>query len=226
MIDARGKVAVFFEASGVVRDALIRRGVDAVSIDLRETERAGPHIVGDVFDYLEAGWSGAIMHPTCTYLCSSGLHWNHRVAGRNLMTEFWIDRVKRLMASPIDRWCVENPRGCISTRIRKADQAIQPYQFGHDASKETCFWLKGLPPLPLDPELFIPPRIVIDPKTGKRRPRWGNQTDSGQNALGPSDDRWAERSETYSGVAESMAATWAALFGQPLDRNLFGEELA
>lgn len=111
-------VAVFFEASGVIRDALISVGVNAVSVDLRETERPGPHIVGNVFDWLDAGWAGAIMHPTCTYMCGSGLHWNARVPGREMVTLYWLQLVRRLMAAPIPRWAIENPRGAIGTAIR------------------------------------------------------------------------------------------------------------
>jgi hypothetical protein len=109
------------------------------------------------------------------------------------------------MAAPINKIALENPVGIISTRIRKPDQIIQPYQFGHDASKATCLWLKNLPKLV--PTNYIAPRIVV--KNGKEFKRWGNQTDSGQNKLGPSDERWALRSVTYQGVAEAMADAWS-----------------
>lgn len=98
---------------------------------------------------------------------------------------------------------LENPVGCISTRIRKPTQIIQPYQFGDDASKKTCLWLRNLPPL--TPTKYIPPRMV----NGK--PRWANQTDSGQNKLGPSEDRWKERSRTYQGIADAMATQWGRI---------------
>jgi len=218
-------VAVFFEASGVIRDALIDVGVNAVSVDFRETERPGPHIVGNVFDWLDAGWAGAIMHPTCTYMCGSGLHWNSRNHGRNLMTDYWLHLVRRLMAAPIPRWAIENPRGVIGTAIRPADQMIQPWQFGDDASKETHFWLKNLPPLKIKREWRCNGRIVRDPRTGKAVERWANQTDSGQNRLAPSEDRWAARSETYPGVAREVARQWGPLFDQPVPRDLFGELL-
>jgi hypothetical protein len=107
------------------------------------------------------------------------------------------------MAMPIDRIAIENPVGCISTRIRKADQYIQPHQFGEDASKKTGLWLKNLPKLV--PTQQIAPRIV----GGKKR--WANQTDSGQNRLGPSEDRWKKRSQTYQGIADAMAEQWGAL---------------
>lgn len=218
-------VAVFFQASGVIRDALISVGVNAVSVDLRETERPGPHIVGDVFDWLDAGWAGAIMHPTCTYMCGSGLHWNARVPGREMVTLYWLQLVRRLMAAPIPRWAIENPRGAIGTAIRPADQFIQPWQFGDDASKETHLWLKNLPALKTERAWRCHGRVVRDPVTRKWVERWSNQTDSGQNKLAPSADRWAERSETYPGIAREVARQWGPHFGQPLPRDLFGELL-
>jgi hypothetical protein len=216
-------VAIFFEASGAIRDALIDVGVNAVSVDIRETEKPGPHITGDVFEWLDAGWAGAVMHPTCAYMCGSGLHWNERVPGRCIMTDYWVHRVRLLMRAPIPRWAIENPRGVIGTRIRPADQMIQPWQFGDDASKETHFWLKGLAPLQIRPEWRCPGRIVRDPNSRKWVERWSNQTDSGQNKLPPSEDRWAERSETYPGVAREVARQWGPQFGMPIPRDLFGE---
>jgi hypothetical protein len=141
-----------------------------------------------------------VAHPPCTYLCSSGLHWNGRIPGRAEKTEEALEFVRALLFCDIPRIALENPTGCIGTRIRKSDQTIQPWQFGADASKATCLWLKGLPNLV--PTSIVEPRIV----NGKKR--WGNQTDSGQNRLGPSDDRWKIRSETYLGIAEAMAAQW------------------
>ena len=112
----------------------------------------------------------------------------------------FIDFVLHLMNAPINKIAIENPIGCISTRIRKPDQYIQPYEFGEDASKKTCLWLKNLPKL--KPTKYIEPRII----NGKKR--WANQTDSGQNRLGPSDDRWKKRSQTYRGLAQAMANQW------------------
>jgi hypothetical protein len=106
------------------------------------------------------------------------------------------------MDAPVPRICIENPVSVISTRIRKPDQTVQPYQFGHDASKRTCLWLKGLAPLVLNPADYVQPRMVAG------RPRWANQTDSGQNKLGPSADRWQVRSKTYTGIAQAMAEQW------------------
>lgn len=104
------------------------------------------------------------------------------------------------MNAPIPKIAMENPIGCLSTKYRKPDQIIQPYNFGDNASKSTCLWLKGLPLL--EKTKFIEPRMI----NGK--PRWANQTDSGQNNLGPSEDRWKERSKTYQGIADAMAIQW------------------
>lgn len=145
-------------------------------------------------------WDLMIAHPPCTYLCNSGLHWNKRVSGRQEQTEKALEFVRLLMDAPINKIAIENPIGCISTKIRKFDQIIQPWQFGADASKATCFWLKNLPKL--FPTKIIEPRIV----NGKKR--WSNQTDSGQNKLPPSPDRWKIRSTTFLGVAEAMAEQW------------------
>jgi hypothetical protein len=141
-----------------------------------------------------------IAHPPCTYLCSSGLHWNKRRPERVQQTEKALEFVRLLMDARIPRIAIENPIGCISTRIRKPDQIIQPWQFGHDASKATGLWLKGLPLLA--PTALVAGRVV----DGKRR--WANQTDSGQNRLPPSADRWKLRSATYQGIANAMAAQW------------------
>jgi hypothetical protein len=160
----------------------------------------GDHYQGNVLDILDHGWDLMIAHPPCTYLCSSGLHWNKRIPERAQNTEEALEFVQVLLDAPMAKIALENPIGCISTRIRKPDQTIQPYQFGDDASKATCLWLKGLPPL--RPTQFVEPRMV----NGK--PRWANQTDSGQNRLPPSADRWKIRSETYVGIAEAMVAQW------------------
>jgi hypothetical protein len=197
------KVLVACEYSGTVRNAFIRAGHYALSCDLLPSESPiGDHYQGNVLDILDHGWDLMIAHPPCTYLCSSGLHWNKRTPGRAAKTEEALEFVQLLMDAPIPKIALENPIGCISTRIRKPDQTIQPYQFGDDASKATCLWLKGLPPL--RPTQFVEPRIV----NGK--PRWANQTDSGQNRLPPSADRWKIRSETYVGIAEAMVAQWGA----------------
>ena len=194
------RVLVACEYSGRVRDAFAARGHDAMSCDLLPTNAPGKHYQGDIFDVLDDGWDLMIAHPPCTYLCSSGLHWNKRIDGRQALTDDALAFVQRLLDAPISRIALENPIGCISSQIKKPDQTIQPYQFGHDASKSTCLWLKNLPVL--TPTELIAPRIVA----GKRR--WANQTDSGQNKLPPSADRWKIRSETYAGIAAAMAAQW------------------
>jgi hypothetical protein len=196
------RVLVACEYSGTVRDAFIRAGHYAMSCDLLPSESTiGDHYQGNVLDILDHGWDLMIAHPPCTYLCSSGLHWNKRKPERAQHTEEALDFVRTLLDAPIPKIALENPIGCISTRIRKPTQTIQPYHFGDDASKSTCLWLKGLPYLlPTD---FVEPRIV----NGKRR--WANQTDSGQNRLPPSPDRWKIRSETYIGIANAMAKQWS-----------------
>lgn len=194
-------VLVAMETSGKVREAFRAKGHNAVSCDLLPSDDNSPyHLQCDVFTVLDRGWDLMIAHPTCTYLCVSGLHWNKRIPGRSAKTELALNDVRLLLEADIGKICLENPIGCISTRIRKPDQIIQPYQFGHDASKQTCLWLKGLQPL--KPTLYVPPRIV------KGRKIWGNQTPSGQNKLGPSPDRWKLRSETYQGIADAMADQW------------------
>jgi len=192
------KVLVACEFSGTVRDAFRAAGHDAVSCDFLPTEKPGPHYQGDVRDVLRERWDLMIAHPPCTYLASSGLHWNGRIKGRAAKTEEALDFVQMLMEeNSAAAWCIENPIGCISTRIRRPDQIIQPWQYGHDAAKATCLWLKGLPKL-------IPTKILEGGKSARR----GNQTASGQNRLGPSPDRWKLRSVTYPGIAAAMAAQW------------------
>ena len=197
------RVLVACEYSGVVRDAFIKGGHIAMSCDLLPTESQGPHYQGDVLDILDEGWDLMIAHPPCTYLCSSGLHWNKRQPEREEKTQAALAFVRQLLEAPIKRIALENPVGRIGTAIRKADQTIHPWQFGHDASKATCLWLKNLP-------LLLPTEIVA-PRMVNGKPRWGNQTDSGQNRLPPSKDRWKIRSTTYKGIAEAMAWQWGDL---------------
>ena len=197
------KVLIACESSGRTRDAFIARGHDAMSCDLLPTDAPGPHYQGDVRDILGDGWDLMIGHPPCTFLSVSGMHWTKRGLRDPQLTEDALDFVRLLMSAPIPRIAIENPVSVISTRIRKPDQIINPYQFGHDASKKTCLWLKNLPPL--RPTQFVEPRMV------NGRPRWGNQTDSGQNKLPPSKDRWKVRSETYAGIADAFADQWGSL---------------
>ena len=197
------KVLVACEYSGRVRDAFLALGHDAMSCDLLDTEAPGPHYQGDVRDIIGDGWDLMIAHPPCTYLCASGLHWNKRRPERAQKTEEALEFVRFLLEAPIEYIALENPIGCIGTRIRPADQIIQPWWFGDDASKATCLWLNNLPQLL--PTKLVEGRLV----NGKRR--WANQTDSGQNRLGPSEDRWKQRSETYMGIAKAMAEQWGNL---------------
>ena len=196
------KVLVACEYSGAVRDAFIAAGHEAISCDLLPTEQPGPHYQGDVTNILNEGWDLMVAHPPCTYLSVSGMHWTRRGLRDPKLTEDALAFVQMLLDAPIDRIALENPISIISSRIRKPDQIINPWQFGHDASKKTCLWLKNLPPLV--PTEIIAPRIV----NGKKR--WANQTDSGQNRLSPSDDRWKIRSQTYTGIAEAMACQWGS----------------
>jgi hypothetical protein len=197
------KVLVACEYSGVVRDAFTKKGHYAMSCDFLPTKSPGPHHRGGVLDVINKGWDLMVAHPPCTYLCSSGLHWNKRIKGREHKTISALSFVQLLMGVNIPNICIENPVGCISTKIRKPDQYIQPYQFGNDASKKTGLWLKGLPLL--QPTQYIAPRMVGGMK------RWANQTDSGQNVLGPSKTRAAARSKTYQGIADAMAEQWSGI---------------
>jgi hypothetical protein len=194
------RVLVACEYSGAVRDAFRAAGHDALSCDLLPSDGPGPHYQGDVRDIIGQGWDLMVAHPPCTYLSVSGMHWTKRGLRDPQLTEDALAFVRLLMDAPVPRIAIENPISVISSRIRKPDQIIHPYQFGHDASKATCLWLKGLPPL--QPTQTIEPRIV------NGRKRWGNQTDSGQNRLSPSPDRWKLRSATFSGIAQAMADQW------------------
>jgi hypothetical protein len=214
------RVLVACEYSGIVRDAFRARGHDAWSCDLLPTEKPiwtydqqtgtkthhperGYHYEGDVLDLLHDGWDLMIAHPPCTYLTSSGLHWNKRRPERAAQTEDALQFVLMLANAPIPRIAIENPVGCLSTRWRKPDQTIQPHQFGHDASKSTCLWLTNLPKLVATKA--VAPRMV----DGK--PRWSNQTDSGQNRVPPGPDQWKIRSTTYQGIADAMAEQWGTI---------------
>jgi len=197
------KVLVACEYSGVVRDAFLRAGHYALSCDLLpcESTASGDHYQGDVRDVLDHGWDLMIAHPPCTYLSVSGMHWTKRGLRDPKLTEDALGFVRALMDAPIESIAIENPVSVISSRIRKPDQIVQPWQFGHDASKKTCLWLKNLP--------LLHATKIVEPRIVNGRARWGNQTDSGQNRLAPSADRWKIRSATYQGIADAMAAQWA-----------------
>ena len=190
------------EHSGVVRDAFTRLGHVAYSCDLLPSESPGLHKQGDLIGFLDKGWDILIAHPPCTYLSVSGIHWTIRGKRDYNKTIEAVEFAKVLIDNySIPRVCVENPISILSSHIRNPDQVIQPYQFGHNYSKSTCLWLKGLPKL--TKTKYYPPRI-----TKSKRKRWGNQTDSGQNIEGPSDDRWKIRSKTFEGIANAMALQW------------------
>lgn len=191
------KILVACEYSGTVREAFRALGHDAWSCDLLPTDRPGQHRQCDVLDIIGDGWDLMIAHPPCTYLASSGLHWNRRRPERAAHTEQALAFVMALANAPIECIAIENPIGALSSRWRKPDQIIQPWQFGEDASKATCLWLKKLPPL--QPTDVLP---------GGPKARRANQTPSGQNKLGPSPDRWKIRSTTYQRIADAMAAQW------------------
>lgn len=190
------KVLIACEYSGVVRDAFLRLGHDALSCDLLETESPGPHYRGDVRDLLDQGWDLMIAHPPCTHLAVSGARW---FKDKQFEQAEALEFVWTLMNAPIPRIALENPVGIISSVIRKPDQIIQPWQFGHPEAKKTCLWLKNLP-------LLRPTNILDLPSCG----HWNNQTPSGQNKLGPSPDRAKIRSRTYEGIAEAMAHQWGS----------------
>lgn len=192
------KVLIGFEFSGRVRDAFIARGHDAISCDLLPTESPGPHYQGDIKDILnKETFDLAIFHPPCTFLASSGLHWNKKRPERQKQTEEALELVRYLLNLPINQIALENPIGCISTRIRPPDQIISPFEFGHPESKKTCLWLKNLP-------LLKPTKILPLPECGY----WQNQTPSRQNKLGPSLTRWKDRSRTYQNIANAFASQW------------------
>ena len=203
------KVLIAFEKSGVLRDEFIAQGYDATSCDIEPTERPGPHIQGDAFEVLyQPGWDLVIAHPECTYLTSAGLHWNTRRPGRAEKTEQALLDVEKVWKCPSRFLALENPQGCINTRLpfMPRPQYVQPYQFGDDASKKTGLWRRGLPELIIDPQWRRPGRLV--PWNGKVVERWSNQTDSGQNRLGPGPRRSAERAETYPGLAREIVRQW------------------
>jgi len=182
------KVLIGCEFSGTVRDAFIANGHDAMSCDLLPTENPGPHYQGSVLDIIGNGWDLAIFHPPCTHLAVSGARWfKDKQKEQAEALEF----VRQLLNAPIPRIALENPVSIISSRIRKPDQVIHPWQFGHGEQKKTCLWLKGLPHL-------IPTDIV----GGREQKVW---------TMGPSPDRWKKRSLTYSGIAKAMADQWGSL---------------
>lgn len=219
------RVLIACEYSGAVRDAFIALGHEAMSCDVLPTSTPGPHHIGDVLPLLDQTWDLVIAHPPCTYLSSSGLHWNKRDPSRAAKTD---DAAAFFMRfTELDcPWAVENPVGCMSTRYRKPDQYIHPHGFGHPESKTTGLWLNGLPLLE-ETGPMVSPRWVccgeeLDLDTvglygcvhcegdNEPRPRGTNQTNSGQNNLTPSEDRGLLRAKFYTGWAKAMAEQWGA----------------
>lgn len=191
------KVLVACEYSGAVRDAFTRKGHFAMSCDLLPSEVPGIHWQGDVREILGMGWDLMIAHPPCTHLAVSGA--KHFAAKRESgVQQEALDFVKVLLDAPVDRIALENPVSIISTAIRKPDQIIQPWMFGHEATKTTCLWLKGLPPL--KPTQIVGKGARHVTKSGRSLPEWYN--------LPPSEDRWKIRSATFKGIAEAMADQW------------------
>jgi hypothetical protein len=192
------RVLIACEYSGTVRDAFLRVGHDALSCDLLPTDSLGPHYQGDVRDILADGWDLMIAHPPCTHLAVSGARW---FKDKQVEQAEALDFVRLLLDAPIPRIALENPVSIISSRIRKPDQIIQPYEHGHEATKTTCLWLKGLPHL--QPTALVGKGARHVTKSGKSLPEWYN--------LPPSPDRWKIRSATFPGIAAAMAAQWGAL---------------
>lgn len=182
------RVLVGCEFSGIVRDAFAGRGHDAWSCDLLDTERPGNHIVGDLRDHLNGDWDMLIAHPPCTHLAVSGARWFKEKRGEQASA---LEFVRAILDAPISRIALENPISIISSRIRKPDQIIQPWQFGHGETKATCLWLKGLPKL-------VPTNVV-----GGRENRVHREP--------PGPERWKRRSRTFEGIAEAMAEQWGVL---------------
>ena len=184
------KVLIACEYSGKVRDAFIKLGHNAVSCDLLPTDAPGPHYQGDVFDIIADGWDLMIAHPPCTHLAVSGArHFAAKQASG--VQQDALDFVRKLLDAPIEHIALENPISIISSKIRKPDQIIQPWQFGHGETKATCLWLKNLP--------LLTPTNIVEGREARI------------HKMPPSADRWKKRSETYQGIADAMAAQWSNL---------------
>ena len=190
------RVLIACEYSGAVRDAFIRAGHYAASCDLLPSDSSlGDHYQCDVTAILDHDWDLMIAHPPCTHLSVSGARW---FKGKQAKQAAALDFVRQLLDAPIPRIALENPVSIISSHIRKPDQIIQPWMFGHEATKTTCLWLKGLPHL--TPTSIVGKGARHITKSGKSLPKWYN--------LPPSADRWKIRSATFQGIADAMAAQW------------------
>lgn len=197
------RVLVACEFSGVVRDAFRAQGCDAWSCDFLPTEVPGPHHQGDIMSFIHWDWDLMVAFPPCTYLCNMGVWWNHKRPERWGLTEEAVRFFKTLWEWPIiPHIAMENPIGILSTKIRKPDQIIQPWQFGHEATKATCLWLKNLPPL-LSTQVVEKGEFYTK-KNGNRMAKWSHITSGTRK-----EERARIASRTFKGVAEAMAAQWA-----------------
>jgi hypothetical protein len=195
------RVLIACEFSGTVRDAFRARGHDAMSCDLLPTEAPGPHYQGDVRDLLTPGrWDLMIAHPPCTYLCGMGIWWNHKRPERWAQTYQATEFVRLLWDAPIALIAIENPVGWLNSHWEKPAQIIHPWQFGHEASKPTCLWLKNLPPLA--PTVLVGKGEFYTKANGHRMSKWSHIT-SGTRA-----DRWRIAAATFPGIAAAMADQW------------------
>jgi len=183
------RVLVACEYSGVVRDAFLAKGHDAISCDLLPTERPGPHYLGDVRNIIDNGWDLCLAFPPCTDLAVSGARW-FKVKGQERQ-DAALDFVRLFLNAPIPRVAVENPVGVISTRIRPPNFTVQPYEFGHGETKRTCFWTRNLPDLR--------PTNIVEGREQR------------VHLMPPGPDRWKERSRTFQGIADAMADQWGVL---------------
>jgi hypothetical protein len=179
------------EFSAAVRDAFLRRGHDAWSVDLLPTEGDPKrHIVGDALEVgLIWSWDLVIAFPPCTDLSASGARWWPAKQADGRQAEA-VGFVRRLWELPVPRVAIENPVGRLSTEFRRPSQIVQPWQFGHGEVKTTCLWLRGVP--------LLRPTDVVD---GREQRVW---------RMGRSADRARERSRTYPGVADAMARQWGS----------------
>lgn len=184
------RVLIACEFSGIVRDAFTAQGHDAWSCDLLPTERKGQHYQADVLNVLDRNWDLMIAHPPCTHLAVSGARWFPAKLASGEQQDA-LDFVRLLLAAPIQHIALENPIGIISSKIRKPDQIIQPWQFGHGQTKATCLWLKNLPPL--EPTRNVQGRAPV------------------VHHASPGPNRWKERSRTLPGIARAMAKQWGGI---------------
>jgi hypothetical protein len=206
------KILVACEYSGTVRDAFINAGHEAISCDLLPTDVPGPHYQGSVFDLIDNrnsnGWDLMIAHPPCTYLTVTGNKWfkpefKDRFPDRHKQREEALDFFKRLFECNINRICLENPVGVVSTLYRKPTQYIQPWQFGDPHSKRTGLWLKNLPELV--PTKIVEPQFYTY-KDGRKDPIWHVES----MRMKPL-ERMKYRSKTFQGIADAMANQWGSL---------------